>query len=71
MITNHSQVVNCFELKRISSFSFQNSKGYSRNSSKDPMDARSRQMEDPLIIENICKMNAWVHLGFSYIFMHL
>ena len=28
------------------------------------MDARSRQLEDPLIIGNICKMNAWVHLGF-------
>ena len=35
------------------------------------MDARSRQFEDPLIIGNICKMNAWVHLGFSYFFMHL
>ena len=25
----------------------------------------------PLIIGNIWKMNAWVHLGFTYHFMHL
>ena len=25
----------------------------------------------PLIIGNKCKMNAWVHLGFTYHFMHL
>ena len=24
-----------------------------------------------LIIGNICKMNAWVHLGFTYHFIHL
>ena len=47
------------------------SKGYPRNSSKDLMDARSRQLEDYLIIRNICKMNAWVHLRFSYLFIHL
>ena len=25
----------------------------------------------PLIIGNKCKINAWVHLGFTYHFMHL
>ena len=36
------------------------------NSSNDQIDIRSRL----LIIGNECKMNAWVHLGFSYHFMH-
>ena len=35
------------------------------------MDARLRLLKDLLIIGNICKMNAWVHLGFTYHFMHL
>ena len=35
------------------------------------MDVKLRQMKNPLIIGNICKMNAWVDLGFSYLFMHL
>ena len=41
------------------------------NSSNDLMDARSRLLKDLLIIGNICKMNAWVYLGFSYHFMHI
>ena len=52
-----------------SCFPFENSKWYLRNLSKDPIDTRSRQMEDPLIIGNICKMN--MHLGILYLFMHI
>ena len=37
------------------------------NSSNNQIDTRSKL----LIIGNECKMNAGVHLGFSYIFMHL
>ena len=46
-------------------------KKYLRNSSNDPMDARLRHIEDFLILGNIFKMNAWVHLGFLCLFMHL
>ena len=35
------------------------------------MDAKSRHTKDLLILGNLCKMNAWVHLGFLYLFMHI
>ena len=38
---------------------------------KGPNGCKIKSFERPLIIENMCKMNAWVHLGFTYHFMHL
>ena len=38
---------------------------------KKPNDCKIKAIERHLIIGNICKTNAWVDLGFSYLFTHL
>ena len=38
---------------------------------KGPNGCKIKTFERPLIIENMCKMKAWVHLGFTYHFMHI
>ena len=71
MITDHGQVANHFDLKGISGFSLKIQKDIRE------IHQRTKWMQDQdkwktfFIIGNICKMNAWVHLEFSYLFMHL
>ena len=38
---------------------------------KEPNEYKIKTFGRLLIIENKCKINAWVHLGFTYHFMHI